>query len=48
MNLNTQQEDFTQAFPQAPLDDPIYMRMPCGPLVTMEDYNLIQSRNAMT
>jgi hypothetical protein len=30
LNLKQHQVDYTQAFPQAPLSDPIYMRMPQG------------------
>ncbi len=30
LNLRTCQVDYTQAFPQAPLDDPVYMCMPQG------------------
>jgi hypothetical protein len=30
LNLKTCQVDYTQAFPQAPLDDPVYMRLPQG------------------
>jgi hypothetical protein len=30
LGLRTRQVDYTQAFPQAPLDDPVYMHMPQG------------------
>jgi len=30
MNLKSRQVDYNQAFPQAPLDDPVFMRMPQG------------------
>jgi hypothetical protein len=30
LNLKTRQVDYTQAFPQAPLADPVYMRIPQG------------------
>ncbi len=30
LNLKTHQVDYTQAFPQAPLEDPVFMRMPQG------------------
>jgi hypothetical protein len=30
LNLKTRQVDYTQAFPQAPLNDPVYMRTPQG------------------
>jgi hypothetical protein len=30
LNLKSRQVDYTQAFPQAPLDDPVYMRLPQG------------------
>jgi hypothetical protein len=30
MNLETRQVDYTQAFPQAKLDDPVFLRIPQG------------------
>jgi hypothetical protein len=30
LNLKSRQVDYTQEFPQAPLEDPVYMRMPQG------------------
>jgi hypothetical protein len=30
LNLHSHQVDYTQAFPQAPLEDPVYMKMPQG------------------
>jgi hypothetical protein len=30
LNLKTHQVDYTQAFPQASLDDPVYMHVPQG------------------
>jgi hypothetical protein len=37
MNLKTRQVDYTQAFPQALLEDPIFMRVPQGWFVKMEN-----------
>jgi hypothetical protein len=34
MNLKTRQVDYTQAFPQAKLDEPVYMKVPQGWFVT--------------
>jgi hypothetical protein len=41
LNLKQQQVDYTPAFPQAPLEDPVYMRMPQGWTVD-ESGNLAQ------
>jgi hypothetical protein len=30
LNLKSRQVDYTQAFPQADLEDPVYMRLPQG------------------
>jgi len=30
LNLHSRQVDYTQAFPQAPLEDPVYMKLPQG------------------
>jgi hypothetical protein len=38
LRLNTHQVDYTQAFPQAPLDDPVYMRMPQGWHITPDGH----------
>jgi hypothetical protein len=38
--LKTRQVDYTQAFPQAPLDDPVFMRMPQGWFV--DDQGILQ------
>jgi len=41
LDLKQRQVDYTQAFPQAPLEDPVYMRMPQG--WTVDDSgNLVQ------
>jgi hypothetical protein len=41
LGLKQRQVDYTQAFPQAPLTDPVYMRMPQGWTIDEHD-NLVQ------
>jgi hypothetical protein len=41
LDLKQHQVDYTQAFPQAPLDDPMYMQMPQGWYLD-QDGNLLQ------
>ena len=40
MNLHSQQVDFAQAFPQAPLSDPVYLKIPQGWYV--DEHNTLQ------
>jgi hypothetical protein len=42
LNLKTHQVDYTQAFPQALLDDPVFMRIPQGWYVDHTDGQLQQ------
>jgi hypothetical protein len=44
MNLKTRQVDYTQAFPQAALNDPVYMKIPQGWYVNSEG-SLVQHDN---
>ena len=43
LGLKSHQVDFTQAFPQAPLDDPIFMQIPQGWTYNPMQQQIVQS-----
>ena len=45
LGLKFHQVDYTQAFPQAPLDDPIFMQIPQGWTYDPMQQRIVQSDN---
>ena len=46
--LKSRQVDYTQAFPQAPLDDDVFMRIPQGWFVDPATQQLLQHPDDLT